>query len=64
MGTDPNTPNFTCQDDENADGASQLLDAKPGIQSVWDLAAEGRCTVLVGTSSAHANLYDEHGLSR
>ena len=34
------------------------------IDAVWDLAAEGRKTVSAGTTSAHDDLYDDHGLPR
>jgi hypothetical protein len=38
--------------------------ARYPIDAVWDLAAEGRRAVPAGTTSAHDDLYDEHGLPR
>lgn len=32
--------------------------------TLWELMAEGRRSVPPGTTSAHHNLYDEHGLPR
>jgi len=32
------------------------------IDAVWDLAAEGKGGVPAGTSSAHDEFYDDHGL--
>lgn len=32
------------------------------IDAVWALAAEGRRSVPAGTTSAHDDFYDEHGL--
>jgi hypothetical protein len=32
------------------------------IDIVWDLAAQGRHNLAPGASSAHDDLYDEHGL--
>lgn len=32
------------------------------IDSVWELAAQGRQNVAPAASSAHDDLYDEHGL--
>ncbi len=34
------------------------------IDAVWELAAEGRRNVPAGTTSAHDDFYDEHGLPR
>lgn len=34
------------------------------IDAVWDLAAEGRKAVTVGTTSGHDDFYDENGLPR
>ena len=34
------------------------------IDAVWDLAAEGRAAVPPGATSAHDELYDEHGLPK
>jgi len=42
---------------------NKLRAAQP-IDAVWDLAAEGRKTIPAGTTSAHDDFYDEHGLPR
>ena len=34
------------------------------IDAVWDLAAEGRSLAAAGTTSAHDDFYDEHGLPK
>ena len=34
------------------------------IDAVWELAAEGRGSVALGTTSAHDEFYDEHGLPK
>jgi DNA-directed RNA polymerase subunit K/omega len=34
------------------------------IDEVWELAAESRPAVAAGATSAHDNLYDEHGLPK
>lgn len=43
----------------------QELRAQPDktpADALWDLMAEGRCSVPAGTTSAHDDLYDENGL--
>jgi hypothetical protein len=34
------------------------------IDAVWDLAAKGRSAVAAGTTSAHDEFYDAHGLPK
>lgn len=34
------------------------------LDAVWQLAAEGRRGIAAGATSAHDDLYDEHGLPR
>jgi hypothetical protein len=34
------------------------------IDAVWELAAKGKAGVEAGASSAHDDIYDEHGLPR
>ena len=34
------------------------------IDAVWELAAEARSSAAAGTSSAHDEFYDEHGLPK
>lgn len=36
--------------------------AQTPADALWDLMAEGRRSVPAGTTSAHDDLYDEHGL--
>lgn len=36
--------------------------AKAPADTLWELMAEGRRSVPAGTTSAHDDLYDEHGL--
>jgi len=36
--------------------------AQTPADALWDLMAEGRRSVPAGTTSAHDELYDEHGL--
>ncbi len=64
MSTDPDMRNSIGGDERNAEPPSRPRAREIDMERVWDLAAECRCTVLVGTSSAHDDLYDEHGLPR
>lgn len=38
--------------------------ARTPVDALWDLMAEGRRAVPAGTTSAHDDFYDEHGLPR
>lgn len=46
--------------------AADLAGGAPAtpIDAVWALAAQGRDAVPAGTTSAHDELYDDHGLPR
>lgn len=41
---------------------SEIRQAKAPADTLWELMAEGRRSVPAGTTSAHDDLYDEHGL--
>lgn len=47
---------------ERYDVELRQQDKKHPLDTVWELAAEGRQNVPAGTTSAHDDLYDENGL--
>jgi hypothetical protein len=49
---------------ERFDGALRAGAHAHPIDGLWDLMAEGRRGVTPGTTSAHDDLYDDHGLPK
>lgn len=49
---------------ERYDGALRAGAYAHPIDAVWGLAAEGRGGVMPGATSAHDDLYDDHGLPK